>query len=127
MKKNLMGNQMPTKNKESTRYYSNQQETQVCKILNAVKQANSGAGKFAAGDCYNKSASLLIECKTCMTEKDSISIKKEWIEKLEEERKIKRLANKMLAFSFGPESKNYFVIDEKLASFLIEKLEEENI
>lgn len=117
---------MPTKNKESTRYYSNQQETQICKILNATKQANSGAGKFAAGDCYNKNASLLIECKTCMTEKDSLSIKKEWIEKLEEERKIKRLSNKLLAFSFGPESKNYFIIDEKLASFLVEKLEEEN-
>ena len=117
---------MATKNKESTRYYSNQQETQVCKILNATKQANSGAGKFAAGDCCNKKASLLIECKTCMTEKDSISIKKEWLEKIEEERKTKRLSNKLLAFSFGPESKNYFIIDEKLASFLVEKLEEEN-
>ena len=30
------------------------------------------------------------------------------------------------SFSFGPESKNYFIIDEKLASFLVEKLEEEN-
>lgn len=117
---------MPTKNKESTRYYSNQQETQICKLLNAIKQANSGAGKFAAGDCYNKNASLLIECKTCVNEKDSISIKKEWLDKIEEERKIKRLSNKLLAFSFGPESKNYFIIDEKLAKFLIEKLEEDN-
>lgn len=118
---------MSTKNKESTRYFSNQHETKICNILNAIKQANSGAGKFAAGDCINKNASLLIECKTTMTDKNSISIKKEWLDKIEEERKIKRMSNKLLAFSFGPESPNYFIIDEKLATFLVEKLEEENL
>lgn len=115
---------MATKNKKSTRYYSDQQETKICKILNATKQANSGAGRFAAGDCINKNASLLIECKTCMTDKDSFSIKKEWLDKIEEERKTKRVNNSILAFSFGPSSSNYFIINEKLAKWLIEDLEE---
>ena len=116
-----------TKNKESTRYYSNNQEENVCKALKAYKQSNSGAGKFAAGDVYNQNASLLIECKTAMTNKDSFSIKKDWLSKIVEEAKSKRFQNTCLAFSFGPESSNYYVISEKLMKFLVEKLEEENM
>lgn len=117
---------MPTKNKESTRYYSNLQEERVANLLNAYRQSNSGASTFAAGDVYNKKASILIECKTCMTNKDSFSIKKEWLLKNKEEAKSKRLLNSCLAFSFGPDEKeDYFIIDKKLMRFLIEKLEEE--
>ena len=90
---------MATKNKESTRYYNNLQEERVAKLLNAYRQSNSGASTFAAGDVYNKNASILIECKTCMTNKDSFSIKKEWLIKNKEEAKSKRLSNNCLAFS----------------------------
>lgn len=65
------------KNKNSTRAYSDIQEKSVCKALNATQTPNSGAGLFYKGDCVNSSASILIECKTCMKEKDSFSIKKE--------------------------------------------------
>lgn len=117
---------MVTKNKDSTRYYSNIQEERVAKMLNAYRQPNSGASTFAAGDVYNKNASILIECKACMTNKDSFSIKKEWLIKNKEEAKSKRLLNNCLAFSFGPdETEDYFIIDKKLMKFLIEKLEEE--
>ena len=117
---------MATKNKESTRYYSNIQEERVAKMLNAYRQSNSGASTFAAGDVYNKRASILIECKTYMTDKSSFSIKKEWLIKNREEAKSKRLSNNCLAFSFGPdEAEDYFIIDKKLMKFLIEKLEEE--
>ena len=122
-----MVKRMTTKNKESTRYYSGNQEGSVCKALKAYKQANSGASKFAAGDVYNQNASLLIECKTTMTDKDSFSIKKDWLNKIVEEAKSKRFQNTCLAFSFGPESPNYYVISEKLMKFLVEKLEEENM
>ena len=118
---------MATKNKESTRYYSNLQEERVAKLLNAQRQANSGASRFAAGDLSNTAASILIECKTCMADKDSFSIKKEWITKNKEEAKSKRLLNTCIAFSFGPsEKEDYFIINTKLMRFLIEKLEEEN-
>ena len=65
------------RNKESTRYYSDLQEKAVCKALGATKQPNSGAGLFRKGDCVQYQASLLCECKTCMSDKNSVSIKKE--------------------------------------------------
>lgn len=68
---------MKNKNKNSTRYYSTMQEDYVAKTLKGKLVPNSGAGKFSGGDIVNKEASILVECKTCMKEKDSFSIKKE--------------------------------------------------
>ena len=115
------------KNKESTRYFSDLQEKAVCEVCNATQQPSSGSGKFRKGDVINRDASLLIECKTCMSEKDSFSIKKEWIKKNREEAFSQRVFDGCIAFNFGPEQENYFVINEKLMRFLIEKLEEENM
>ncbi len=118
-----------TKNTESTRFYSSKQEQSVAKAMGATQQANSGAGAFAKGDVYNKSASMLFECKTATSNKDSFSIKRDWLEKVEEERKSKRLDNSCVVINFGPDapySKNYYIINERLMKFLIDKLEEEN-
>ena len=115
-----------TKNKQSTRYYSNLQEDDICEKFNATRQPNSGAGRFRKGDVINYLASILIEAKTCTSEKDSFSIKKEWISKNKDEAFTQRVFNGCIAFNFGPNQSNYFVIDEKLMKFLIEKLEEEN-
>ena len=113
-------------NTESTRYYSDKHEKSVCKALNAYQQANSGAGKFRKGDVYNSKASLLIECKTCMTDKSSFSIKQDWILKNKDEAFSQRLSNSCVAFNFGPDKPNYYCIDEKLMKFLVEKLAEED-
>lgn len=113
------------KNKESTRYYSDLQESYVSKLLNCYRQSNSGAGKFNKGDLINKDASLLIECKTCVSNKDSFSVKKEWLTKNKEEKHSMRIENDCIAFNFGPNSENYFIIDEKLMKFLVSKLAEE--
>ena len=118
-------NNLP-KNKEATRYFSSIQERYIANNFNGILSSNSGAATFSAGDVLNKDASLLIECKTCMTEKKSFSIKKEWIKKNREEAFTQRVFNGCIAFNFGPEQENFFVIDEKLMKFLIEKLEEEN-
>ena len=112
-------------NKDSTRYYSNMQENSICSALHATKQPNSGASTFRKGDAINYGASLLVEAKTCMKEKDSFSIKREWIEKNREEAFSQRVSNGCIAFSFGPALPNYYVIDEHLMRFLVEKLEEE--
>ena len=114
-----------TKNKKSTRYYSNLQEEYVAKLLNGVKTANSGATNFSKGDVKIKVASTLIECKTCTKEKDSFSIKKEWLEKNKQEAKLTHYTNSVLAFNFGPETDNYFIIDENLMKYLIQQLENE--
>ena len=116
-----------TKNKEATRYYSANQETKVAKIVDGHRTANSGASKFDGGDVVNEDASLLVECKTVTTNKESVSIKKSWLEKIKEEAFEKHLYSTALAFDFGPDSKHqYFIIDEKLMAYLVEKLAEEN-
>lgn len=112
-------------NKESTRYYSDLHEKSVCKALGATKQSNSGAGKFAKGDVVINSIGMLIECKCTMTEKQSVSIKREWVEKNKAEGFSCRLPNNAICFNFGPDTNNYYVINEKLMKFLVEKLQEE--
>ena len=114
------------KNKESTRAFSDAQEKAICKLLNATQQPNSGAGHFRKGDCINYTASMLIEAKTTTKERDSFSIKKEWIEKNKEEAFSQRVFNGCIAFNFGPNEPNHYVISERLMMFLIKKLEEEN-
>lgn len=66
-----------TKNKESTRYFSSNQEQYIAKLLNGNKTPNSGATLFKKGDVIIQRANTLCECKTCLKEKDSFSIKKE--------------------------------------------------
>lgn len=114
-----------TKNKESTRYYSNKQEDYVAKLLGGYKTPNSGAGNFKKGDIQIKSASTLVECKTCTKEKESFSIKKEWVDKNKSEARMTLFVNSVIAFNFGPDTKNYFVIDENLMKYLIEQLNNE--
>jgi len=114
-------------NKEATRYASDTQENRVVSKLGGFRTSNSGANRFRKGDIHITDASLLIECKTCMTPKDSFSIKKSWIEKNKEEAFANRLFNTAIAFNFNFEdSHDFYVIDDKLMKFLVEKLKEEN-
>ena len=108
----------------NTRQFSNKQESYIAKKFGGQVVSNSGAGKWAKGDVKIDNASLLIECKTCTSEKGSFSIKEEWLKKSVEEAHTSRLFNSALAFNFGPDKPNYFVINESLMEFLIEKLSE---
>lgn len=113
-------------NKESTRYYSDRHEKSVCKALNATQTPNSGATHFIKGDVIQEDASLLVECKTSVTEKQSMSIKRDWIDKNKNEAFSMRLFNSAICFNYGPDTPNYYCIDEKLMKFLVDKLIEEN-
>lgn len=115
------------KEEQPTRHFSDAQETSVAKLINGHRITNSGGGKFDKGDVVNSQASLLVECKTTTSAKDSFRIKKDWIEKNRLEAKHARYLNSCLAFSFGPGEKNYFVIDEKLMQFLVEQLIKEGV
>ena len=103
-----------------TRWYSNRQEKHVAKAVSGKQTANSGATMWSKGDVRN--SLFLIECKTCTTEKKSFSIKKEWLEKNEEERFAMRKDYSALAFNFGPDTDNYYIIDEKLFRHINELL-----
>ena len=106
-----------------TRFYSNKQEKAVAKAIDGRKVANSGATPFSKGDVVSKD--WLIECKTTTaTCKASFSIKKEWLDKNREEAFAMNKHYSALAFSFGENEPNYYVIDEKLFKVLKEHLEE---
>ena len=115
-----------TKNTNSTRYYSHNQESSIAKALNGRVVANSGAIKFGAGDVIIDNADMLIEAKTCTSDKASFSIKKEWLDKIKMECFAKHQDNYVLAFNYGAtESPNYFILDEVQFSKYLEFLEKE--
>lgn len=106
-----------------TRFYSNRQEKHIAKVTGGKQTANSGATAFSKGDV--RTDDFLIEAKTVTKEQSSFSIKKEWLEKNEEERFAMGKDYSALAFNFGDDV-NYYVISEKLFVKLINYIKEEN-
>lgn len=107
--------------KESSRYFSNKQEKQVAKKFNGNQTKNSGATLFQKGDVCIEN--ILLECKTKMSPSESMSIKKEWLEKNAKEALFMGKPYNALVFNFGPNQKNYYIIDEELFEILTNKLE----
>lgn len=94
----------------NTRKYSSKQERKIAKSFNGKVVANSGATAFNKGDvCLDN---FLIECKTCIKEKQSFAIKKEWLVKNEEEAFAMNKQYHALAFNYGDDD-NYYIIDER--------------
>lgn len=108
-----------------TRYYSKKQEDAVAKKFGGTRVKNSGATRFEKGDVSLDR--MLLECKTKTTASQSISIQKEWLEKQAKEALFMGKPYNALAFNFGPGENNYYIIDEELFEFLVQKLNEENI
>lgn len=94
-----------------TRFYSSKQEKSVAKSIGGKQVANSGATPFHKGDVVT--SDWLIECKTTTTNKQSFSIKKEWLDKNKEEAFAMNKRHNALAFQFGEDEPNYYVISEK--------------
>ena len=112
--------------KEPTRSFSKKQEDYVAKKFNGNRVKNSGATAFAKGDVNLDEQSFLIECKTKTTASDSISIKKEWLEKNLKEALFMGKKYSALAFNFGPNQPNYYIIDEYLFELLLDKLDKDD-
>lgn len=109
---------------KSTRDKSKEQESILAKKLGIKKQSNSGATRFQKGDLLG--TNILIECKTTMQDdKKSFSIKKEWIEKNKDEAFQMSKYYSAIAFNFGNNNQNYFVIDENMFQQLLEIIENE--
>lgn len=109
---------VPQRNKEGspakpTRYYSTKQEQAVAKALGGKRTANSGATMFG-GKSDVQADQWSIECKTKTKSSDSISIQKSWITKNKEESIFDGKPYSAVAFNFGPDEPNYYIIDEDL-------------
>ena len=103
--------------KKPTRFYSNQQEKSIAKAVGGNQTANSGATPFTKGDVLT--TSFLLEAKTKTTHADSISVKKEWIEKNRREALFMGKKYSAVVFNFGPAEPNHYIIDEYLFQELL--------
>lgn len=111
-----------TKNKEATKYWSDRQENYIAKFIGGKTQPSSGSGKFKKSDVICDS--FLIECKTAMEEKETFSIKKDWLDKIRIQSVMNHRPFWSLAFNFGArENDNYFIIDENTFLMLKELYE----
>ena len=104
----------------NTRKYSYEQEQRIAKLLNGKVNANSGATDFYKGDV--RTMAFLVECKTSTSPCKSVSIKKEWLEKLKEEQFSMGKLECAIGFDFG-DGKDYFIIESKMMKFLVENYE----
>jgi len=111
------------KRQRATRYYSSRQEKAVAKAIGGRTIVNSGATPFQKGDVATNDFS--IECKTKTTRVSSHSIKKEWIDKQKIEALSMGKSNWALAFNYGPNEENYYIISEKMFGKLIEYMSQE--
>ena len=105
-----------------TRFYSAKQEKQVAKAFNGKQTPNSGATPWVKGDVLLDQ--FLIECKTSTTEKQTFSVPKKWLEKMQEEAFAMGKPYSALCFNYG-DGNNHYVISEQLFKELIEHLKEE--
>ena len=110
--------------KDPTRAYSKKQENYVAKKFGGDRVKNSGATPFQKGDVNLED--MLIECKTKTSPSESMSIKKEWLEKNNSEALFMGKKYSALAFNFGPNEKNYYIIDEYLFELLLNKLDKDD-
>ena len=101
---------------------SSNQEKQIAKMVGGKVQSNSGGTRFGGGDVHTET--VFIEAKTPTTDKSSFSIKKEWLTKAKEQAFEQNKTSYALAFRFGPDEPDFFVIDAKLFKELINHLEE---
>ena len=105
-----------------TRFYSSKQEKQVAKELGGQTTKNSGATMFGGkGDVTTEK--FLIEAKTKTSHSESISVKKEWLEKNRKEALFMSKPYNALVFNFGPNEENYYIIDEALFEELLNYLQ----
>lgn len=103
-----------------TRDYSKEQEKNVASKLCGNRTANSGATPYQKSDVLLDK--FAIECKTKTSKSDSITIHREWIEKTSKEALFMGKPYSALAFNFGPNETNYYIIDEYLFEELIQHL-----
>ena len=84
---------------KSTIDKSSEQEEFVAKFVGGKRTPRSGAGIHIKGDVYDDIS--LFECKTSMVEKDSFTVKREWLDKIQKERFEDRKRFAFLVQNFG--------------------------
>lgn len=95
-----------------TRDYSDKQEQHIAKVTGGKVQSNSGGTRFGGGDVHTEA--FFIEAKTPTKNQTSFSIKKDWIEKMNEQAYEQGKPEAVLAFRFDPNIDcDLYVLSEK--------------
>ena len=118
-------NNLENDKKHPTRWYSDKQEKKVAKIIEGKQTKNSGATIFQKSDVLT--SEFVLECKTKTSNSESISIKKEWFDKLTSECVQMGKKYSAIVINFGPDkpyNENHYIIDEYLFRELIEYLKQ---
>jgi hypothetical protein len=116
-----------TGGKKPTRFYSDRQEKTVAKAIRGKQTSNSGATPYSKGDVTSGDKNgWLFECKTCVKDQESFTIHKKWFEKNLEESIFMKKDYNAVVVNFGPNSKNYYIVDEATFIEMKEALEEKN-
>lgn len=108
-----------------TRWYSSRQEKSVANSIKGKQTSNSGATPYHKGDVTTDK--VLVECKTKTKSSNSITIQKEWIDKLISESIFMKKPFWSLFFNFGPDEPNYVIITEDLYLQLLDKINSNEI
>lgn len=108
------------RNKDCTRYKSDQQEKRLASGLGGRQVVGSGSTPFLKGDVVT--SNLFVEAKTKVKASKSISIKKEWLEKAQEQSYSMRKRDYALAISFG-DGKDYYIIEDRFMEELYKSRE----
>ena len=104
----------------NTRKFSKKQEKRVAKNLGGKTVSNSGATPFDKGDVLTKR--YLVECKTSIKDKNSVSIKRDWLEKAKEEAFAMGKSAPILVFDFG-DGKDYAILSLSVLKGILGELE----
>lgn len=110
-----------TGDKKPTRYYSSRQEKEVASKLKGKVTPNSGATPWIKGDVLLEN--FLLEMKTQTKSKETFTLHKEWFSKNDKECLLMGKPYSAVVFNFGPDEKNYYIIDEELFETLTQKVQ----
>lgn len=105
----------------NTRKFSYNQEKRIAKNLGGKVVSNSGATPFAKGDVSLEH--ILIDGKTLTKKQASVSLKKEWFEKIKSEAFSMNKDAGVVCFDFGDKDL-YYAVDARMFKKLIDAYEE---
>lgn len=100
----------------STREASSVQEKRIAKAIGGKTVANSGATTFKKGDVSHPL--VLIDGKTQMSSKKSVTLHKEWFDKIKAEAFAMNKDFGVIAFDFGTDERFYAVSERVFKQFL---------
>lgn len=98
------------------------QEKRIANKIGGREVSNSGATKFDKGDVSN--LEWLIEAKTKATSAQSMTVQREWMEKIKAEALSQRKPYHAVAISFD-NKKDYFILEDEFFYRLVGMLEQD--